>query len=95
MFIKTKKKTNKIQLRDPVCYENYAIFLKGAGDHLTQMKKIRIAQLKIIYTILYHTGLRINETRLITKNDILNAITTGRILFIRKQTGIIFMLFRN
>ena len=84
---RNQKKANKIQLRDPIYQDHYGFFMVGAGQGLRKLKNIRSAQIRIIYTILYYLGLRLNETKLLTKNDLLLAIQTGELNIIHTKTN--------
>lgn len=85
---KKKIKVEKIQLRDPIYENNYEIFMNGAGLSIVKkLKNVRVAQLKIIYTLLFFLGLRINEIKSLTKNDLILAIETAEINVIHTKTG--------
>lgn len=82
-----QKKENKRQLRDPIYKNHYEFFMVGAGQGLRKLKNIRSAQIRIVYTILYYLGLRLNETKLLTKYDLLLAIETGELNVIHTKTN--------
>jgi integrase len=52
-----------------------------------KIQQVRAAQLRIIYTILYFVGLRLNEVRLLTKNDLLLAIQTEEFNIVHTKTS--------
>jgi integrase len=81
------KKGNKIQLRDAIYHSHYEFFMIGAGQGAVRIKTARTAQLRIIYTLLYHLGLRLNETKMLTKKDIILAVQTGELNIIHTKTN--------
>ena len=88
---KPRKKSCKIQLRDPVSRDLYLVFLENAGSKNTRLKEIKKVQLQIIYTILYYVGLRVNELRFLTKVDILTAMDTSEFSIIHSKTGTVMI----
>jgi integrase len=86
-----KKKIPKIELRDAINKDHYDFFMINAGADLERLKHVRAAQLRIIYTLLYHLGLRVNELRFLTKNDLLLAIQTGEINIVHSKTNTVQM----
>lgn len=72
------KKEHQIQtLIDPINMNLFPLFLTNAGNQAQRMKDLRRAQLRIDDTILYHCGLRINEIRHLTQQDIETAINAA------------------
>jgi len=69
---KERRINHALPLREPICYPDFQLILSNAGldrkmdeDNLRitqQNPRIRIIQLKIIYSLLYYFGLRLNET---------------------------------
>ncbi len=70
---KIKKERQVQPLRDPVDRNLFPIFVTNAGNSAQRKKDLRRAQLRITYTILYHCGLRINEIRHLTQQDLIKA----------------------
>ena len=60
---KRKKERNILPLRDPVSTELFDVFIASAGSTAKYKQDLRCAQLLIAYTILFYTGLRLNEIR--------------------------------
>lgn len=77
----------KIQLRDAIQEEHYLLFMKEAGQTINRQKKLRIIQLKLIYTVLYFLGLRVNETKFLQKDDFFRAIQTGEFNIVHTKTN--------
>lgn len=50
------------------------------------MKNIKRIQLRLIYSLLFYSGIRINETRLITYEQFQHLIQTGEINIIHQKT---------
>lgn len=75
---KRKKERTILPLRDPVNTELFEIFIAAAGSTAKYKKDLKCAQLRIAYTILFHTGLRVNEMRLFKEKDIQDAIKTSQ-----------------
>jgi integrase len=73
---KRKKERTILPLRDPVNTELFDIFIAAAGSTAKYKNDLKCAQLRIVYTILYYTGLRINEIRFFKEKDIQDAIKT-------------------
>ena len=81
------KKEREIQpLRDPIDINLFPIFLQNAGSSSQRRKDLRRAQLRITYTILYHCGLRINEIRNLTRQDIIKAIDAAQFNLVHHKT---------
>lgn len=83
---KPKKDRTVQKLRDPIDQELFPIFLRSAGSGYERKKELMAAQLRICYTILYHTGLRVNELRVITLKEIQEAMETSQITIITFKT---------
>ena len=82
-----QKKGRKIQpLRDPIDVHLFPLFLLNAGSSYKRQKELRTAQLRITYTILYHTGLRINEIRHLTLEDIHKAVDAAQFSLVHHKT---------
>jgi len=64
----------------------FPIFFTNAGSAAIRQKDLKQAQLKVAYTLLYYTGLRINEIRQITHKTILDAITSSQLNLIHYKT---------
>lgn len=75
---KAKSTKSTLLLRDAVTKELFEIFVNAAGSHSKYRRDLRCAQLKIAYTILFYTGLRVNEIRCFQEHDIENAIKTSQ-----------------
>lgn len=75
---KRKKQRNILPLRDPINMDLFNVFFVAAGSSSKYKIDLKCAQLKIAYTILFHTGLRVNEIRLFTEKDIQDAIKTSQ-----------------
>jgi integrase/recombinase XerD len=77
----------KIQLRDPIYGNHYDLFMIGAGQSIQKkLKVVRTAQLRIIYTVLYFSGLRINEVKNLTKEDFILATQNAEFNIIHSKT---------
>lgn len=83
---KDKKERNIQPLRDPVGSDLLPLFLANAGSEAIYQSDLKSSQLVIAYTILYHTGLRINEIRTLTREDINNAIEISQFNLIHHKT---------
>lgn len=83
---KTKKQREIQPLRDPVDMNLFPIFFTNAGNGFTYQKDLKRAQLRITYTILYHCGLRINEIRHLTQQEILTAIDAAQFNLVHHKT---------
>jgi hypothetical protein len=78
----------KIQLRDPIYGNHYDLFMIGAGQSIQKkLKVVRTAQLRIIYTVLYFSGLRINEVKNLTKEDFILATQNAEFNIIHTKTN--------
>ena len=84
---KSKKKRKVQPLRDPIDRNYFPLFIQNAGSKSTYKKDLRQAQIRVAYTILYYTGLRINEIRMLTRKDINDAIKGGQFNVIHFKTN--------
>ena len=75
---KAKIMKSTLLLRDSITKELFKVFVNAAGSHSKYKRDLRCAQLKIAYTILFYTGLRVNEIRGFRERDIENAIKTSQ-----------------
>ncbi len=75
---KRKKNRTILPLRDPINSELFNVYFNAAGSLSKYKQDLRCAQLKIAYTILFYTGLRVNEIRFFQEQDIKNAIQTSQ-----------------
>ena len=84
----TKNKVNReiLPLRDPIDINLFPLFFTNAGTKCQRQKDLKQAQLRVAYTLLYHTGLRVNEIRQITKKQIEDAIKASQISVIHHKT---------
>ncbi len=88
MLLPKAKKDRKTQpLRDPIDNELYPIFLTNAGDVFQRKKDLKRAQLRITYTIFFYCGLRINEIRHLTQEDLKRAISASQLILIHHKTN--------
>jgi integrase/recombinase XerD len=75
---KDKKHREILPLRDPINMDLFPIFLANAGNKAVRQKDLKQSQLRLAYALLYFTGLRINEIRVITEKQILDAISSAQ-----------------
>lgn len=75
---KSKRDRVTLPLRDPINTDLFRIFFAAAGINARYKQDLKCAQLKIAYTILFYTGLRVNEMRYFQEQDIQNAIKTAQ-----------------
>jgi putative transposase len=73
---KPKKEVTKLPLRDCMTHPLFSAFYLIAADTRVRRKDIAKTQVRLAYTILFYTGMRINEARHLTVEDIEDAITT-------------------
>lgn len=83
---KDKKQRNIQPLRDPVDNDLFPLFLANAGSEAIYQRDLKSSQLVIAYTILYHTGVRINEIRTLTREHINDAIKISQFNLIHHKT---------
>ena len=86
LLTKNKGDTEILPLRDPIDLNLFPIFFAKAGSKYKRQKDLKQAQLRVAQTLLYHTGLRVNEIRQITKEQIENAIKASQINVIHHKT---------
>lgn len=67
---KRKRKRNVLPLRDTINTDLFEIFRTSARSNSKYKQDLKIAQLTIAYTILFFTGLRVNEMRYFQEHDI-------------------------
>ena len=56
----------------------FQVYFTAAGSTAKYKQDLKCAQLKVAYTLLFYTGLRVNEIRFFQEQDILNAIQTSQ-----------------
>jgi integrase/recombinase XerD len=83
---KVKKDRQTQPLRDPVDNDLFPIFIVNAGNVFQRRKDLKRAQIRIVYTILYYSGVRINEIRHLTREDIRKAIKASQFSLIHHKT---------
>lgn len=54
----------------------FPLFFSNAGSQATRQKDLKQSQLRVAYTLLYYTGLRINEIREITQKHMIEHNST-------------------
>ena len=83
-----KNKINRevLPLRDPIDINLFPLFFTNAGSQANRRQDLKQSQLRIAYTLLYHTGLRVNEIREITEKNIKDAIATSQTNVIHHKT---------
>ena len=87
VVVKEKKAGRHIlPLRDPLNADLFPLFFTNAGSQSTYQKDLRRSQLRIAYTLLYYTGLRINEIRHITQKEIFDGIKASQLTIIHFKT---------
>ena len=86
VYFKPKKNRKVEPLRDPVKKNLFPIFLANAGNAFQRQKTLKWAQLRVAYTILYHVGLRVNEMRFFTREDIEKAIQSSQFSVVHYKT---------
>jgi integrase len=74
-------------LRDPVSKDLFPFFFSNAENSFKYQRDLRQAQLRIAYIILYHVGLRINEIRELTQQDIKDARKSYQFNIIHHKTS--------
>jgi len=75
---KQKKNRAILPLRDPINRDLFNLYFNAAGSLAKYKQDLKCAQLKIAYTILFYTGLRLNEIRFFQEKDIQDAIKTSQ-----------------
>ena len=87
ILLPKKKKCKQTRpLRDPVDLNLFPIFKANAGESSERRKDLKRSQLRVTYTVLYHCGLRINEIRHLTLEDIETAIDASQFNLIHHKT---------
>ena len=86
VYFKPKKNRRVEPLRDPVRQDLFPLFFTNAGNCFKRQKELKWAQLRFAYTILYHVGLRVNEMRFFTQEDIQKAIKSAQFSVIHYKT---------
>jgi integrase/recombinase XerD len=86
LLVRAKKDRKILPLRDPLDINLFPLFFNNAGSQAIRRADLKQAQLRIAYSLLYHTGLRINEIREITRKDINNAVATSQLSVIHHKT---------
>lgn len=86
LLSKGKKHKETLPLRDPIDMNLFPIFFTNAGSKTIRQKDLKEAQLRVAYSLLYYTGLRINEIREITHKQILDAILSSQLNVIHHKT---------
>lgn len=75
---KPKKAKFNLPLRDPIDTRFFKVFLGATASNVKYRKYLRYSQLRIAYTILFYTGLRVNEIRCFKEHHIRDAIKTSQ-----------------
>lgn len=83
---KRKQDVETLPLRDPIDMNLFPIFFANAGSWAIRRKDLKQAQLRVAYTLLYHTGLRVNEIREFTHEQIINSIKSSQVSVIHHKT---------
>jgi len=86
LLIKEKKHREILPLRDPIDRNLFPLFLANAGNRAVRQKDLKQSQFRLAYTLLYFTGLRINEVRKITEKQIRDAILSSQLSVIHYKT---------
>jgi len=81
-----KKQRQILPLRDPATSNIFHTFMANAGNVFKQQKNLKRSQLRILYTILYYVGLRLNEARYLTYDDIQKGISSSQLSVIHHKT---------
>lgn len=83
---KVKKDRQTQPLRDPVDNNIFPIFMVNAGSVFKKQKDLKQSQIRIVYTILYYCGVRINEIGHLTQEDIQKAVAASQFSLIHHKT---------
>lgn len=83
---KVKEARQTKPLRDPVDNNLSPIFMANAGKAFQRLKDLKRSQIRIAYTILYYCGLRINEIRPLTEQDIRTPIDAAQFNLVHHKT---------
>lgn len=76
---KPRKKGILQDLRDPIYESEYRVLLFYAGESFKRKKTQQAVRLRIVYTLLYFLGIRLNELKEFTKEQILTALDQGQL----------------
>ena len=60
--------------------------MANAGNSVQKRKDLKRTQIRVISRILYYSGVRINEIRHLTKEDIEKAVAASQLSLIRHKT---------
>jgi integrase len=83
--IEKEKISNVKEKKIPITEEIYQILLLNAGHSLKQKREERTIQLKLVYRILYHTGLKISQINEFKKENF-DSILEKESLIYKNQT---------
>lgn len=83
---KAKTRVDKQPLRDPIDMNLLPVFLANACSWAVRRKDLKQAQLRVGYTFLYFTGLRVNEIREFKRENIDNSIKSSQVSVIHHKT---------
>jgi integrase len=86
-----REKVEKIKLRAPIYADHYHLFMLNAGSQAMKFKHIRAIQLRLIYTILFYLGIRLNESASLKKEDIINVMESSRLELRHSKTNDIYV----
>lgn len=86
---KEKKKVKTVMKPDrkAIDKEIFKLLMQGAGDNNDQKKEVAKIQLKIISTLLYYLGLRINEIRFLPEEKLTDLMKTRKISILHEKTS--------
>lgn len=83
---KRGKKSQTRPLRDEMKYELYQALMNTPASRYTRHAHLERARKRILFTLLYYTGARVNELRKLTYNDVMGVVKEGRLkLVLQKQ----------
>ena len=83
---KRDKKSQTRPLRDEMKYELYQALMNTPLRGYTRHAHLERARKRVLFTLLYYTGARVNELRKLTYNDVISVIKEGRLkLVLHKQ----------
>jgi integrase len=84
--VKTQDSVKLLPLRDPITKDLFNNLFLNAGASCKTKIADQSIKLKLIYTVLYYTGLRVNEIAFLTKNSFQLMIDEGSISIIHEKT---------
>lgn len=87
MIQKDKEYRETQPLRDPIDMNLYPIFMLNADSQAVRGKDLKRSQLRVACTLLYYTGLRLNEIRKITQQQIVDAIASSQLSAIHSKNN--------